>query len=106
MGFEHEVVAFAEGLHLRDGNHSASGPLKHHQVRVVDHAGGTTAAQVVQGVGKEHLAVEAREVGIELKENHAGVAQNQRGRLHAALFATQVDDVRRGVVLHLLARFE
>src|SRR5258705_5124714 len=94
MGFEREVVAFAEGLHLRDGNHIASGPLEYYQLRVVDHAGGTAAAQVVQGVGKEHLAVKAREVGIELKEDHAGVAQNQRGRLHAALFATEVDHVR------------
>jgi hypothetical protein len=50
IGFELEVVAFAEGLHFPDGNHIASGPLEHHQVSAVDHAGGTAAAYVVRGV--------------------------------------------------------
>jgi hypothetical protein len=75
-------------------------------VSVVDHADLTTAVEVLESVGEEHLAIETSEGGIELEEQHTGITQDQRGGLHQAQLASDLDSMRRGVVLHLLARGE
>ena len=75
-------------------------------MRVVDHA--PLAASLVVGhrVGQEDLALEATEVRISLEKEHMRIAKGERRGLHAG--APRGDDglVRRGVVLHLLARRE
>jgi hypothetical protein len=75
-------------------------------VGVIDHAGLAGAVHVAQGLGEEHLVLEAAEARIELKEEHPGVGEHQAGGLHAPDRAAEVQVMRRGVVLHLLARGE
>src|SRR5215472_16968502 len=76
VGSELEPEAFAEGLHFRHWNHLASGATEHNDVSVIDHDPTTTAAEKTQGIRQEHLAIEALERGIALKEQHPRVAQD------------------------------
>jgi hypothetical protein len=77
--------------------------VQDHHVRVVDHAGLGGTAEVGDRLGKEDLALEAGEAGVDLEEDHPGVAEHQRGGLHVFERASDLGPVRRGVVLHLLA---
>src|SRR5205807_6253831 len=75
-------------------------------VSVVDEHASRRAPEVAQGFGEKHLAVETLKGGIHLKEQHARIAQDRRGRLHLAALAAQLELVRRGVVLHFFAWLE
>jgi hypothetical protein len=59
-----------------------------------------------QRIGEKHLAIEALERGVDLEEQHPRIAQHPGGRLRLVLPAADLYLVRRGVVLHLHARFE
>ena len=106
VGHEGEAEALGEGRHLGHGDHVPPGALEHDHVGVVDHAGLAGAVHVAQGLGEEDLAFEAAELRIELEEEHPGVAEHEAGGLHAPDRAAEVQIMRRGVVLHLLARRE
>ena len=104
MSHEAEAIAFGKGGHFGHRHHLASGAAQHHDVGVVDHGALRGAAEVAQGFGQKHLAVETLEGGIHLEEQHVRVGQHRRGRLYLAALAAQLHLVRGGIVLHLLAK--
>jgi hypothetical protein len=106
MGHELKPEALPKRGHLGHRHHGPPGAAQHDDVRVVDHDSPGRAAEVPQGLGEKHLAVEASESRGALKEQHPRVAQHRRGGLHLPLFATQFDRVGRSIMLHLLARLE
>ena len=90
VGDEGEAEALGEGGHLGHGDHVPPGALEHDHVGVVDHAGLAGAVHVAKGLGEEDLALEAAEPGVELEEEHAGVAEHEAGGLHAPHRAAEV----------------
>ena len=106
MRHEAEAETFGKGGHLGHRHHLASGAAQHHHMGVVDHGALRSTVEVTQGLGQKHLAVETLKARVHLEEQHAGVGQHGRGGLHFAALAVQLELVRGGVVLHLLARQE
>ena len=106
MGHELKTETLAERSHLGHRRHLAPGAAQHHHMRVIDHDAGRAAREVPQRLGEKHLAVKTLEARVALKEQHPRITQHGRRGLHLALFATQSDFVRRGVMLQLLARGE
>src|SRR5208282_2346929 len=103
MSHETEAEALGKSGHLGYGNHLASGATQHHYMGVVDHDPLGGAAEVAQGLGEKHLAIETLEGRVQLKEQQARIAEHGGGGLHPASFAAQLDFVRRSVVLEFLA---
>lgn len=106
VSHESESEAIGKSFHLRHRDHFASRAAQHNDVRVIDHHAGAGPRKVAQRFGQKHFAVETPEGGITLEKQHPRVAQNRRRRLHLASPAGQLDLVRRGIMLHLLARLE
>jgi hypothetical protein len=106
VGDEFEAEALSEGHHLGHRHHLPSAAREHDQMRVVDHALLAASLEVRDRVGQEDLALEATEVRISLEEEHMRIAKYQRRRLHAGAPRGDLRMVRRGIVLHLLARRE
>jgi hypothetical protein len=75
-------------------------------VRIVDHDAFAGAAEVAHCIGQKHLAVKTLKRRVALKEQHPRVTQHTGCGLHLPFLAGESDLVRRGVVLHLLARLE
>jgi hypothetical protein len=59
-------------------NHLAPRAAQHHHVRVVDHDPARGAREVAQRVSQKHLAVEALERRVALKQQHPRVTQHRR----------------------------
>ena len=70
MRLELETITLGEGRHLGNRHHVLSGAPQHDYVGVVDHDDFVGSAEVLRGLGQEHLAVKALEGRIELKEQH------------------------------------
>jgi hypothetical protein len=103
VGAKLETEAFAEGLHLGHWNHLTSGAEEHNDVSVIDHDPTADAAEKTQDIGQEHLAIEALERGVALKEQHPRVAQDGGCRLRRLLLAGDLNPMWRGVMLQLFS---
>ena len=73
---------------------------------VVDHLRFAAAAEILRGLRKKHLAVEALEGRVELEKQHVRVTQNLRSRLRGAQLPGHFDLMWRGVVLGFFSRLE
>jgi len=102
VGAEDKAEALRERRHLGRRDHARARTGGDHDVRIVNHAGRGRPGHVLDRVGQEDLAIEAREDRVGVEEEQARVAQDQRGRLDALLDAADQGAVRRGVMLHLL----
>ena len=101
VGSELETEAFTEGLHLGHWNHLTARAAEHDDVSVIDHDPTANAAEKTQRVGQEHLAIEALERGIALKEQHPRVAQDGGCRLRRLFLAGDFNQMWRGIMLKL-----
>ena len=101
VGSELETEAFAEGLHLGYWNHLTASATQHNDVSVIDQDPTANPSEKTQGVGQEHLAIEALERGVALKEQHPRVAQDGGCRLRRLLLAGDLNPMWRGVMLQL-----
>jgi hypothetical protein len=99
---EDEAKALGEGRHLGCRHHPRARAGRDDDVCIVNHAGRGGPGHILERVGEEDLAIEAREDRVGLEEEQPRVAQHQRGRLDALLHAADRGAVGRGVVLHLL----
>src|SRR5690606_13793522 len=97
-----EASILSESGHLGYRHHVRAGTAQHDHTGVVDHADGAGAADVVEGVVEEDLALEPCEPRVQLHEGEVRVGQREPGNLYGALAATDVGRMGRGVVLHLL----
>jgi len=68
---EDEAEALGEGRHLGRRHHPRARAGGDDDVRVINHARRGRAAQVLQRVGQEDLAVKPREGRVGLEEEHA-----------------------------------
>ena len=103
---EGEIQPPAERLHLGYRHHVLAGAAEYDDVRVINHAVLARTVVVLRAIAQEQLALEPGEPRVELEEQAVGVAQHQRRGLYPAQRTADVHVVRRGVVLHLLARRE
>ena len=103
---ELKAEAFAEGLHLRHRNHLPSRAAQHNHVSIIDHDPTAGAAEKTHGIGQEDFAVKALERGVTLKEQHPRVAQDGRCGLDSASLSSDLDLMRRSVMLQFLARLK
>ncbi|MBK7581915.1 MAG: hypothetical protein IPI67_17115 [Myxococcales bacterium] len=77
VGAELEAARFTEGCHLGHGNHVFAGAAQHDDAAVVDHADGAGAAHVVEGVVEEDLALEPRELRVQLDVGQPRVGERE-----------------------------
>ncbi|MBK7583345.1 MAG: hypothetical protein IPI67_24535 [Myxococcales bacterium] len=93
VGAELEAARFTEGCHLGHGNHVFAGAAQHDDAAVVDHADGAGAAHVVEGVIEEDLALEPRELRVQLDVGQPRVSEREPRDLHGPLAPADVSEV-------------
>jgi hypothetical protein len=106
VGAEFEPQRAGKRGHLGSDEGILAGTAGEHHAGVVDHAHRTDPVHEACGLEQELLGLEAAVARVILDEQAARVGQHQTGTLGAHALLAQAHAVRRGVVLHLLARTE